>query len=53
MEVSNSIIENLEWIEPSDKQSITFLLRSSIDKFPTEYIKDNYRKALEELSNKE
>jgi len=53
MEVSNSLIENLEWIEPSDKQSITSLIQSSIDKFPLEYIKDNYRKALKELNDKE
>jgi hypothetical protein len=53
MEVSNSLIENLEWIEPPDRQSITLSLQSSIDKFPSEYIKDNYQKALEKLSNKE
>ena len=53
MEVSSSLIENLEWIEPSDRQIITSLIQSSIDKFHSEYIKNNYLKALEKLSNKE
>jgi hypothetical protein len=53
MEASNSLIENLEWIEPSDRQIITSLIQSSIGIFPSEYIKDNYRKALQELGNKE
>lgn len=52
-EVLNSIIENLKWIEPSDRQNVTSLIRNSIDKFSSEYIKNNYLKALEELGNKE
>lgn len=52
-EVLNSIIDNLKWIEPSDRQNITSLIQSSADKFSSEFIKDNYIKALEELSNKE
>lgn len=53
MEVSNSLIGNMEWIEPSDKQIIISLIQSLIDKFPSGYFKDNYLKALEKFSNKE
>lgn len=45
-EVSNSIIDNLKWFEPSDRQKLTVEMQKIIENSPSEKIKENYRKAL-------
>jgi hypothetical protein len=49
MEVSESIIENLNWIEPADRQKISIELKNTIEQSPSNYVKDNYRKVLKAL----
>ena len=41
-EVSRSLRENLEWINPIERQKIKTQLQSVIEKSPTKYIRNNY-----------
>jgi len=47
MEVSQSLNENLKWIDFAEKQKIVAEIRNVIEKSPPKSIKNNYRKILE------
>jgi hypothetical protein len=49
--ISSSLIKNKGWIRPADIQTISAKIQNTIDKSSSDYIKDNYRKALEELNS--
>ena len=49
MEVSNSLMENLSWIEPADRQKISVEVQNTIDKSPSGSVKKNYGKILKLL----
>ena len=51
MEVSRSLIDNLEWIEPAVRQKIAVQMQSVIEKSPSDYIKTNYIKTLKILND--
>ena len=50
MEVSHSLIKNMEWIKPVDRQAISIHIQNTIEKSSSGYIKSNYQKALQELN---
>ena len=50
-EVSRSIIKNIEWIMPVDRQKIGVQIRNTIEKAPSGYVKNNYRETLKALNN--
>ena len=52
-EVSRSIIENIEWIVPSEREKIALKVQSTIEHSTSGYIKSNYYKALKSLNEKE
>jgi hypothetical protein len=51
MEISCSLIENLKWIEPADRQKISIEIQNTIDKAPSGFVKKNYSKILKLLKN--
>ena len=52
MEVSRSIIENIEWIVPAERAKIALKVRCTIEHSTSEYIKNNYHNALKSLNEK-
>lgn len=52
MEVSRSIIENIKWIIPAEREKIGFKVQSTIEHSTSGYIKNNYSMALKSLNEK-
>lgn len=52
MEVSRSIIENIEWIVPAEREKIALKVQSTIEHSDSGYIKNNYSNALKSLTEK-
>ena len=50
-EVSRSLIDNLKWIQPADRQRIGAQIQNTIEKAPSVHIKNNYREALKVFNN--
>lgn len=50
-EVSNSLIENQQWFESSDRQKISVEIQKVIEKSHIGYVKNNYQKIITRLTN--
>jgi hypothetical protein len=48
-EISHSVIKNVKWLTPENKEKIKIQIQDAFDKSTSGFAKNNYRKALEEM----
>jgi hypothetical protein len=50
-EISNSVIKNMTWMKPENKEKIRIQIQDAIEKSTSGFAKNNYRKTLKVLNN--
>ncbi len=49
IEIARSLSEYFKWIEPSDRQGIIIQIQNTIEKSPSDYVRNNYRNLMEKI----